>query len=496
MDKFEKKNIEDYLKSIVYNNWYSRPTKYILHIGPTNSGKTHSAVQSLKSANKGIYLAPLRLLAWEIYERLNQEGHLCSLFTGEEKINIPNANLTSCTIEMCSFNNHYNVAIIDECFMIADSQRGKFWLNSIMQINADEVHIISNPESESLLTKLLTITNNVFEIHKYERKVPLEIAEYEVNLKKLSPKTILVVFSRISVLYHKYLLQQFGTKCSILYGNLPPEVKKEQIKNFIEGKTNVLVTTDVIGMGINLPCNQIVFLEDSKFDGENVRSLNEKEIKQISGRAGRYGYSQKGIVTAIDPFFILKIQEAFSSHIEEKTGIYGLDGEIYKLIPEKTPKLKIKSYENLNYLPDSLVFLKKEDLTRYYDLTKYYDLSLLDDDLAWAFLSCPVNPNNSNFWKFAVSSAVHLNQITFNEKYSLDEISTIKELELAENAISNIDLFLFMFNNKLLNKLFAKYNLDFIEVIKSHKHIIIENINSYLLLKKIKEKEIPKVYKK
>lgn len=495
MDKV-KKELEAKIKSKIYQKWFSRSTKYVLHIGPTNSGKTYSAVQSLKAANKGIYLAPLRLLAWEIYERLNQEGCLCSLFTGEEKINIPQANLTSCTIEMCSFQTHYDVAVIDESFMIADAQRGKFWLNAIMQINADEIHIISNLESEKLIISLLESTNNVYEINHYERKVPLDISEHTINLRKLSPKTILVVFSRISVLYHKYLLQQFGVKCSILYGNLPPEVKKEQIKNFIEGKTEVLVTTDVIGMGINLPCNQIVFLEDSKFDGENVRSLNEKEIKQISGRAGRYGYSQRGIVTAVDPFFILKIQEAFNSHIEEKIGIYGLDGEIYAELPEKTPKLKVKYYENLNYLPETLNFLRKEDLAKYYDLTKYYDLSLLPDELAWAFLSCPVNPNNTNFWKFAVSSAVHLNQITFNEKYSLEEVTTIKELELSENAIANIDLFLYMFNNKLLNPLFLKYNFDFVEVIKSHKHIIIENINSYLLFKKIKEKEIPKAYKK
>lgn len=491
-----KQELEQELREIIYKNWYNRPTKYILHIGPTNSGKTYSAVQSLKKSSKGIYLAPLRLLAWEIYDRLNNEGHLCSLYTGEEKISTPQANLVSCTIEMCNYQTHYDVAIIDECFMISDTQRGKFWLNAIMNINANEIHIISNLESLNVLKKLLTLTGNIVEINQYERKVPLEVCDKEINLKKLLPKTILVVFSRISVLYNKYLLQQFGTKCSILYGNLPPEVKKDQIKKFTEGKTDVLITTDVIGMGINLPCNQIIFLEDSKFDGEDVRPLNEKEIKQISGRAGRYGFSTKGLVSAIDPIFTLKIQESFSSNIEETNAIYGLDGEIYKMIPENTPKQKIKYYENLNYMPSNLSFLKKEDLSKYYDLTKYYDLSKLNDDLVWAFLSCPVNANNINFWKYAVSSAVHLHQILFNEKYTLNEITNIKELELSENAISNIDLFLYMYNNKILNPLFLKYNLEFIDVIKSHKHIIIENINNYLLFKKIKQKEIPKAYKK
>jgi ATP-dependent RNA helicase SUPV3L1/SUV3 len=482
--------IEAKIKNQIYGKWFSKNTRYVLHIGPTNSGKTFSAVQALKNSNRGIYLAPLRLLAWEIQDRLTKEGYLCSLLTGEEKIIIPQANLTSCTIEMCNFQKHYDVAIVDECFMIADRQRGKFWLDAIMKLNCDEVHVISNPESLPLLRKLLELTDNVYEINEYERKTPLEISDKEVNLKKLLPKTILVTFSRINVLYYKYLLQQFGKKAAILYGNLPPEVKREQIRSFVDGENSVLITTDVIGMGINLPCHQIVFLEDSKFDGESVRKLNEKEIKQISGRAGRFGLSEKGIVTALDPMF------AFDSILEEKNGFYGLDGEIYKLIPETNPRQKLKYFEQRTWMPSDLSFLKMEDLEKYYILARQYDLALLEDDLAWAFLSCPVNEQNQNFWKFAVASAVHLNQINFNERYFIDEINNIKELELAENAIANIDLFFYMYNNRTLNPLFLKYNEDYLTILKSHKEIIIDNINNFLLLKKIKEKEIKKPAKK
>ncbi len=488
--------IEAKIKNQIYGKWFSKNTRYVLHIGPTNSGKTFSAVQALKNSNRGIYLAPLRLLAWEIQDRLTKEGYLCSLLTGEEKIIIPQANLTSCTIEMCNFQKHYDVAIVDECFMIADRQRGKFWLDAIMKLNCDEVHVISNPESLPLLRKLLELTDNVYEINEYERKTPLEISDKEVNLKKLLPKTILVTFSRINVLYYKYLLQQFGKKAAILYGNLPPEVKREQIRSFVDGENSVLITTDVIGMGINLPCHQIVFLEDSKFDGESVRKLNEKEIKQISGRAGRFGLSEKGIVTALDPMFTFDIQKAFDSILEEKNGFYGLDGEIYKLIPETNPRQKLKYFEQRTWMPSDLSFLKMEDLEKYYILARQYDLALLEDDLAWAFLSCPVNEQNQNFWKFAVASAVHLNQINFNERYFIDEINNIKELELAENAIANIDLFFYMYNNRTLNPLFLKYNEDYLTILKSHKEIIIDNINNFLLLKKIKEKEIKKPAKK
>jgi ATP-dependent RNA helicase SUPV3L1/SUV3 len=342
----------------------------------------------------------------------------------------------------------------------------------------------------------LDLTNNIYEINEYERKTPLEISNKEVNLKKLLPRTILVTFSRINVLYYKYLLQQFGKKASILYGNLPPEVKRDQIRSFVDGENGILITTDVIGMGINLPCHQIVFLEDSKFDGESVRKLNEKEIKQISGRAGRYGLSEKGIVTALDPMFTFDIEKAFESVLEEKNGFYGLDGEIYKLIPKEKPREKLKYFESIKWMPENLSFLKMEDLEKYYELAKHYDLSLLEDDLAWAFLSCPVNEQNQNFWRFAVASAVHLNQINFNERYFIDEINNIKELQLAENAIANIDLFFYMNNNKLLKKLMQKYSEDDLETLKSHKQIIIDNINNFLLLKKIKEKEVIKAIKK
>ena len=491
-----KEQIETKIQAQIYHKWFSKKTKYILHIGPTNSGKTFSAVQRLKQSNKGIYLAPLRLLAWEIYERLSAEGLLCNLLTGEEKIRVQKANLTSCTIEMCDFHTHFDVVVVDECFMISDNQRGKFWLKSIMEVNADEIHIISNPESLDLIKTLLDLTNNTYTINEYVRKTPLEVLEQKVQLNKLPPKTVLVTFSRINVLYYKYQLQQYGVKTSVLYGNLPPEVKKEQIKNFINGVTDVLVTTDVIGMGINLPCDNIVFMEDEKFDGESVRPLNFKEIKQISGRAGRFGLSEKGTVTSIVPFFTEDIKQAFDSMEKETAIIYGLDGEIYKLIPEDTPKKKIRYFEKLKILPKTLTpHFQMEDLEKYYILAKYYDITYLSDNIAWAFLSCPVNNNNFDFWKSCVSSAVHKNKINFTEKYSITEINTLKELEQSEIDIANIDLFNYMFNNKVLKTLFPSYNTDFIQVLNAQKHLIVENMNNYLLLKKIKAKEVHKTKK-
>lgn len=486
-----KKELEEKIRAKIVLKWYNKSTKYILHVGPTNSGKTYNAVQALKKANSGIYLAPLRLLAWEIYDKLNKENVPCSLITGEERQIIKNSQITSCTIEIANYNKHHDVAVIDECFMIADRDRGKHWLRAIMEVRADVVHIISNPESQELICSLLKETNNKYVVNKYERKTPLEIKEMKVDFKKLPPKTILVVFSRINVLYYKYVLQQNGMSCSILYGNLPPEVKKEQIRSFVDGETDILVSTDVIGMGINLPCNNIIFLEKKKFDGEELRPLLEKEIKQISGRAGRFGISEKGTVSALDTDFIFDIETAFKSNIPEAHGFYGLDGEIYAMIPKEKPREKLKYFETLQVLPPVLKkYLKLEDLEKYYDLAKYYDLNALQDEIAWAFLTCPVNNNNLNYWKDCVSSAVHKSKIYFTESYSLYEINSIEKLSEAEISIANIDLYSYMNNNKILRNFIPPSNQELLIKLLEHKQIIIDNINTYLLSKKIKAKEV------
>ncbi|MBP5604811.1 MAG: hypothetical protein J6X60_04630 [Ruminiclostridium sp.] len=114
---------------------------FILHLGPTNSGKTYQSLEACRKAETGVYLAPLRLLAYEICEKFNIDGVPCRMITGEEEIDIPFATHTSSTVEMLNTNEHYDVAVVDECQLIEDEERGGAWTAAVLGLMADEIHL-------------------------------------------------------------------------------------------------------------------------------------------------------------------------------------------------------------------------------------------------------------------------------------------------------------------------------------------------------------------
>lgn len=120
---------------------------FILHVGPTNSGKSHDAVAALATAQNGVYLAPLRLLAFEQFDSMNKDGVYCSLRTGEERIEVPGATVQSSTIEMLDTTEFYDVAVIDEAQMIQDPVRGGNWTRAILGTLAREIHICLAPHA-------------------------------------------------------------------------------------------------------------------------------------------------------------------------------------------------------------------------------------------------------------------------------------------------------------------------------------------------------------
>lgn len=129
--------------------------RFVLHCGPTNSGKTYTALQALKKAKTGVYLGPLRLLALEVFDTLNKDGVPCSLLTGEESEEIPHADIVASTVEMLNVARHYDVAVIDEAQLITDLSRGSAWTTAILSVDASEVHLCFAPEALKLLTLLL-----------------------------------------------------------------------------------------------------------------------------------------------------------------------------------------------------------------------------------------------------------------------------------------------------------------------------------------------------
>ena len=263
---------------------------FILHIGPTNSGKTYQSIQAMKNAATGIYLGPLRLLAFEQFESLNESGCPCNLLTGEEEQTVEGAQHQASTIEMLDLYEHYDVAVIDEAQMISDRERGGAWSRALLGVRAEEVHVCAAPHAEKLLIKLIETCQDTYEVVHHERMTPLVRSKQCFHsLASVQKHDALIVFSKRNVHAVASELQRNGVRCSVIYGSLPYDVRHEEARRFAEKETDIVVATDAIGMGLNLPIKRVVFLETSKFDGIGRRNLFASEIQQIAGRAGRLG---------------------------------------------------------------------------------------------------------------------------------------------------------------------------------------------------------------
>ena len=256
------------------------PRHFILHVGPTNSGKTFQALERLKKSSCGVYLGPLRLLALEVYERMNEMGVPCTMRTGQECIEEKNSRVTASTIEMADFDENYDIAVIDEAQLVADTDRGHSWTKAVLGLRAKEIHVCMSPSAEQVICHLIGLCGDSFEIRRYERKTEL-ICESRpfVFPDDVQAGDALIAFSKKSVLDVAGRLEEAGISSSVIYGSLPPEIRRRQTHLFNRGKTKVAVATDAIGMGLNLPVRRIVFLQTDKFDGTSRRPLKTSEIR-------------------------------------------------------------------------------------------------------------------------------------------------------------------------------------------------------------------------
>lgn len=276
--------------------------KIHLHVGPTNSGKTYQALKRLEEADSGIYAGPLRLLAHEVFTRLNAKGRLCSLVTGEER-RVPEgqeALLSSCTVEMVPLNTTVDVAIIDEIQMMGDVDRGWAWTQAFLGVRAKEVHLCGELRTVPLIQDLCAAMGDSLEIHEYERLSPLRTMNTSLkgDLKKLQKGDAIILFSRIGIHAMKKEVEQVtGKRCAVVYGSLPPEIRAQQARLFNDPDNDYdfLVASDAVGMGLNLSIKRIIFETTSKHDGVSFRSIQTSEMKQIAGRAGRYKTAAQAI---------------------------------------------------------------------------------------------------------------------------------------------------------------------------------------------------------
>ncbi|MFC5499696.1 helicase-related protein [Caenimonas terrae] len=278
-------------------------------LGPTNSGKTYEALIALQNARSGVYLAPLRLLAMEIRDRLTAQGIPCNLMTGEEHDIVPGARHTACTMEMMNPQNEVDVAVIDEIQMLRDPGRGWAWTAALVGVPARDVYVCGSPSVHASCIQVLDAIGEAHQTAWLQRKTPLEVEVENVTGgqrgkkgmgRGLQPGDAVIAFSRKDVLTLSARYREQGFSVATIYGALAPEVRRTESERFATGEAHIVVATDAIGMGLNLRVHRVVFSTVHKFDGVQTRPLNTTEVRQIAGRAGRYGMHPKGLVSALD----------------------------------------------------------------------------------------------------------------------------------------------------------------------------------------------------
>lgn len=292
-----------------FPNARSLNRKIHFHLGPTNSGKTYEALIKLQQAESGLYLAPLRLLAMEIRDRLMEAGVPCNLITGEERQIVAGAKHTACTVEMMNPKQVVDLAIIDEIQMLQDEARGYAWTAALIGAPAKEVFVCGANSVTEPCIRAIEALNEDYDITHLERKTPLILEEAALsgkkynraNLrKKLQKGDAVIAFTRKDVLTLSARFRQWGYGVASIYGALSPEVRRTESKRFCDGEADILVATDAIGMGLNLPIRRVIFSSVEKFDGVAGRKINATETRQIAGRAGRFGIYPKGFVNAFE----------------------------------------------------------------------------------------------------------------------------------------------------------------------------------------------------
>jgi ATP-dependent RNA helicase SUPV3L1/SUV3 len=255
-------------------------------LGPTNTGKTHLAIETMLSFDTGMIGFPLRLLAREVYDKVIKKISLdkVALITGEEKIIPLNAKYFLCTVESMPIDKHLDFVGIDEIQMCADHERGHIFTDRLLNLRGEKLTMFMGSNTiKNIVSKLDEDT----EFINRERLSKLSYSGHK-KISRIDRKTAIIAFSTEEVYAIAELVRRQKGGAAIVMGSLSPKTRNAQVELYQSGDVDFLVATDAIGMGINMDLDHVYFSNIKKFDGKKLRRLNLAEIGQIAGRAGRY----------------------------------------------------------------------------------------------------------------------------------------------------------------------------------------------------------------
>jgi len=260
--------------------------KIVALLGPTNTGKTHVAIEKMFEFDSGIFGLPLRLLAREVYDKCVKKigSEKVALITGEEKI-IPNsARYFICTVESMPKDKKIDFIAIDEIQMCADRERGHIFTDRLLYARGEKLTMFLG--SQIMANIIDDLVENV-EFEKKERFSKLSYVGYK-KISRLDRKVAIIAFSIEEVYAIAELVRRQKGGAAIIMGSLSPKTRNSQVGLYQSGDVDYLIATDAIGMGLNIDINEIYFSNLKKFDGKKTRRLNLIEMSQIAGRAGRF----------------------------------------------------------------------------------------------------------------------------------------------------------------------------------------------------------------
>ena len=272
-------------------------------LGPTNTGKTHLAIETMLSFESGMIGFPLRLLAREVYDKVIKKISLdkVALITGEEKIIPSNAKYFLCTVESMPIDKHLEFVGVDEIQMCSDHERGHIFTDRLLNMRGEKLTMLMG---SSTIKNIISKLDGDIEFINRERLSKLTYAGHK-KISRIDRKTAIIAFSAEEVYAIAELIRRQKGGAAIVMGSLSPKTRNAQVELYQSGDVDFLVATDAIGMGINMDLDFVYFSNVKKFDGKKLRRLNLSEIGQIAGRAGRYlndgGFGITGDCKEISP---------------------------------------------------------------------------------------------------------------------------------------------------------------------------------------------------